>query len=140
MTPASSRRTVGSYRLFVCLLVLTFVPFARAQSLTPHTFRFDAKGLPEKPKAVGLAGSFNGWSAVATPMSDADGDGVYEAELKLADGVHFYKFVVNGNQWVNDPKSDKELEQPDGHGGVNSAVLIGPDGAVETRLETRLLR
>jgi glycosidase len=76
---------------------------------------------------VNLAGSFNGWSTVATPMSDPDGDGVYEVEVKLADGVHFYKFVVNGNQWHNDPRSDKELEQPDGHGGVNSAVLIGPD-------------
>ena len=60
-------------------------------------------------------------------MSDGDGDGVYEAELKLADGVHFYKFVVNGNQWHTDPRSDKDLEQPDGHGGMNSAVLIGPD-------------
>jgi cyclomaltodextrinase / maltogenic alpha-amylase / neopullulanase len=127
MTRASSRRTVWSDRLLAALLFLSFVSTARAQSLSPHRFTFDASKLSEKPKSVNLAGSFNGWSAIATPMSDANGDGVYEAELKLADGVHFYKFVVNGNQWHTDPKSDKELEQPDGHGGMNSAVLIGPD-------------
>ncbi len=75
---------------------------------------------------VHLAGSFNGWSMHALPMTDR-GDGVYQALLKLPEGVHWYKFVVNGDTWVNDPASDKQFEQPDGNYGVNSAVLVGVD-------------
>ncbi len=75
---------------------------------------------------VHLAGSFNGWSLHALPMHDR-GDGVYQALVKLSEGVHWYKFVVNGETWINDPNSDKEFEQPDGNYGVNSAVLVGVD-------------
>ena len=77
-------------------------------------------------RTVHLAGSFNGWSLNALPMVD-HGDGVYRATVKLPDGVHWYKFVVNGDIWVNDPASDKEFERPDGNYGVNSAVLVGVD-------------
>ena len=71
----SSRRTVWSHRVFIALFVLSLVPLAHAQSLTPHKFTFDTKTLKEKPSTVALAGSLNGWSAVATPISDSDGDG-----------------------------------------------------------------
>ncbi len=73
-----------------------------------------------------LAGSFNGWSTHALPMFDR-GDGVYVALVKLAEGVHWYKFVADGETWINDPASDKEFEQPDGNYGINSAVLVGVD-------------
>jgi cyclomaltodextrinase / maltogenic alpha-amylase / neopullulanase len=77
-------------------------------------------------RSVHLAGSFNGWSTNALAMEDS-GDGVYRVLVKLPDGVHWYKFVVNGDIWINDPASDKEFEQPDGNYGVNSAVLVGVD-------------
>ncbi len=92
---------------------------------TWHLFSYQ----PEAGLGVGdvhLAGSFNGWSLHALPMHDR-GDGVYQALVKLSDGVHWYKFVVNGEVWINDPASDKEFEQPDGNYGVNSAVLVGVD-------------
>jgi cyclomaltodextrinase / maltogenic alpha-amylase / neopullulanase len=92
---------------------------------TWHLFRYrpeDAAGVRD----VHLAGSFNGWSTHALPMQDR-GDGVYRALVKLSEGVHWYKFVINGDTWVNDPASDKEFEQPDGNYGVNSAVLVGVD-------------
>ena len=77
-------------------------------------------------QTVHLAGSFNGWSLHALPMT-GQGDGDYRATVELPDGVHWYKFVVNGDTWVNDPASDKEFERPDGNYGVNSAVLVGVD-------------
>ncbi|HWP40446.1 MAG TPA: hypothetical protein VNL70_05925, partial [Tepidisphaeraceae bacterium] len=92
-----------------------------------HTFRFDSRTLDTRPQAVAVAGSFNGWSKDATPMTDPDGDGIYTATVKLNDGVTYYKFVVNGDRWLNDPASDRELEVDDTFGGKNSAVLIGPD-------------
>ncbi len=79
-----------------------------------------------KVQTVHLAGSFNGWSMHALPMQNR-GDGTYRVSVELPDGVHWYKFVVNGDTWVNDPASDKEFERPDGNYGVNSAVLVGVD-------------
>lgn len=92
---------------------------------TWHLFSY-RPGEEVDPKAVHLAGSFNGWSTHALPMFDR-GDGVYVALLKLSEGVHWYKFVVNGDTWINDPASDREFERPDGNYGVNSAVLVGVD-------------
>ncbi|WP_428940733.1 alpha-amylase family glycosyl hydrolase [Fontivita pretiosa] len=92
-----------------------------------HTFKFDSRSLDLKPQSVAVAGSFNGWSKDATPMTDPDGDGIYTATVKLNEGVTYYKFVVNGDRWLNDPASDRELEVDDTFGGKNSAVLIGPD-------------
>ncbi|WP_200761284.1 alpha amylase N-terminal ig-like domain-containing protein [Poriferisphaera corsica] len=93
-----------------------------------HKFVYiPSKFIKEKINTVVLAGSMNGWSKDKTPMQDI-GNGVYQIELPLEKGVHFYKFVVNNNRWMNDPASDKEFEMSDGNTGVNSAVFIGPDG------------
>ncbi len=90
-----------------------------------HLFSYQPEDGPNV-RDVHLAGSFNGWSTHALPMHDR-GDGAYQAMVKLSEGVHWYKFVVNGDTWINDPKSDREFEQPDGNYGVNSAVLVGVD-------------
>jgi glycosidase len=98
----------------------------RAAAQTAREFVFDGRELSPAPQKVALAGSFNGWNRETTPMV-ADGTGHWRATVTLPDGIHFYKFVVNGETWITDPKSDKDLEESDGHGGVNSAILIGPD-------------
>ncbi|XAM01639.1 alpha-amylase family glycosyl hydrolase [Phycisphaeraceae bacterium D3-23] len=91
-----------------------------------HTFTYaPAPGRPDA-RTVHVAGSFNEWSRTTTPMTRGD-DGVWRVTVDLPDAVHHYKFVINGDTWVNDPDSDTDHEQPDGHGGVNSAVLIGFD-------------
>jgi cyclomaltodextrinase / maltogenic alpha-amylase / neopullulanase len=90
-----------------------------------HLFSY-TPGEDVDPKTVHLAGSFNGWSTHALPMFDR-GDGVYVALVKLSEGVHWYKFVADGETWINDPASDTEFERPDGNYGKNSAVLIGVD-------------
>lgn len=98
-----------------------------ALAASGHTFRLDTSDWTDAPHSVHLAGGFNGWSSADLPMTP-DADGVYVAEIPLNPGVHFYKFVIDGERWINDPQhSDATLEKPDGHGGVNSAVLIGED-------------
>jgi glycosidase len=92
-----------------------------------HTFTLDTRGIDPKPTSVSVAGSFNGWNATATPMRDDDGDGVHQASVELADGQHLYKFVLDGNRWIADPRGDKTLEEPDGYGGLNSGLIVGPD-------------
>jgi glycosidase len=106
-------------RVVACLGVVLACGLATAER---HTFTFDA---PPGTRTVHLAGSFNGWSSTATPMLK-DG-GRFALTLDLPEGVHHYKFVLDGTHWVTDPASDRELEQSDGHGGVNSAVFIGLD-------------
>jgi glycosidase len=80
-----------------------------------------------KVRSVNLAGTFNGWSTEATPMADR-GDGTYVVYLKLDDGLHQYKFVVNGDIWLQDPKADPSLWVEDGQGGHNSALFVGVRG------------
>ncbi|MEM8783558.1 MAG: alpha-amylase family glycosyl hydrolase [Planctomycetota bacterium] len=119
----------GGFWLLFIALCGGFIGGASAS--TPHTFRLDTTGWASPPETIHVAGTFNGWSKTAAPMSPATPDatsGEWIAELELQPGVHQYKFVVDGERWVRDPLySDAELEQPDGHGANNSAVLIGDD-------------
>ncbi|MEO1235726.1 MAG: alpha-amylase family glycosyl hydrolase [Planctomycetota bacterium] len=109
--------------VFSLLASLVWVWGAEAQ----HTFRLNTAGWHEQPRSVHVAGSFNGWSMGDIQMTPND-EGVYVAEVDLEPGVVHYKFILNGSDWINDTvHSDRSLEESDGHGGVNSAVLVGPD-------------
>jgi cyclomaltodextrinase len=114
-----------------CILHFAFCISARAQTpiADPHTtsahvFTYHP-AAGENPKHVNLAGDFNGWSTTATEMAKTGDD--FTASPAIPDGVHHYKFVVDG-KWTNDPASDKSLEVSDDNGGTNSAVMVGPDG------------
>ncbi len=74
-------------------------------------------------RGVFLAGSFNSWSSQSTPMTDADGDGVWTAQVSLGPGEYQYKYVVDGDRWVQDPLNREGA--PDNHGGNNSVLRIG---------------
>ncbi|MEM6853955.1 MAG: alpha-amylase family glycosyl hydrolase [Planctomycetota bacterium] len=111
--------------------VLTFVVvsalWAVSSAAAEHTFLLNTAGWHEQPTSVYVAGTFNGWNQHAVEMTPND-EGIYAATVDLDPGIYLYKFVLNGSDWVNDNvHSDKTLEEPDGHGGMNSAVLVGPD-------------
>ncbi len=84
------------------------------------TFRF--KPGPEA-KAVSLAGTFNDWNAGATPMIGPRGDGYWLAAVELAGGRHEYKFVVDGQDWRNDPENPARA--PNEFGTGNSLLRLG---------------
>jgi glycosidase len=73
---------------------------------------------------VNLAGDFNGWNTTATPMARGD-DGVWRASATLQPGARLYKFVVDGDRWMPDPRNPEG--EPDGHGGSNSVLRLGPE-------------
>ncbi len=61
----------------------------------PVTFRVDLNGVtgfttPE------INGSFNNWCGGCTPMTDTDGDGIYESTIVLPAGTYEYKFAWDG--------------------------------------------
>ncbi|HUB23991.1 MAG TPA: alpha-amylase family glycosyl hydrolase [Tepidisphaeraceae bacterium] len=126
---AEQRRSnqLNLIRLFCWLLLLLGAAGSSRASdddIYTHRFEYDPPA-GARPQSVVVAGDFNGWSQTATPMHRDGGEWV--ADVDLSEGAHLYKFVVDG-QWTNDSlHSDPELEQPDGHNGKNSAVLIGPD-------------
>jgi hypothetical protein len=62
------------------------------------TFRVDMNQYAEAYAYDGvfINGSFNGWCGTCNPMSDDDGDGVWEVTLSLAVGTIEYKFTLDG--------------------------------------------
>jgi glycosidase len=106
------------------MFLLVLAPIARADQ--KHEFLLDATQWNDKPKSVHLAGDFNGWSKDAAPMKQVKPN-VWAMTLDLTEGLHHYKFVIDGERWIGDPDGDKQLEEDDNYGGRNSGVMVGPD-------------
>lgn len=77
---------------------------------------------PGSPRTVHLTGDFAGWDPHAFAMHDEDGDGVWTITLRLPRGQHLYKFVVDGDQWMEDPNNPDKVD--DNHGGFNSVLTV----------------
>jgi hypothetical protein len=61
------------------------------------TFKVDMNSYTgSTANGVFVNGGFNGWCGACNPMTDADGDGVWEITLPLANGAIEYKFTVDG--------------------------------------------
>ena len=76
-----------------------------------------------KLDSVALAGTFNEWKPGTTPMVSDAGGKTWRVTLNLPFGTWLYKFVVNGDTWVDDPRGGKE---PDANGKVDSSITLGP--------------
>jgi serine protease AprX len=76
----------------------------------------------DRAQSVSVAGDFNGWSLVATPLNRNE-SGLWFTELNVPrTGRLEYKFIVNGQRWIEDPSNG--LKAPDNHGGLNSVLVI----------------
>ncbi len=84
----------------------------------------------DQASEVSLAGDFNGWNPQSLPMKKNQ-NGVWRVELKrLPPGRYGYKFLVDGNRWVEDPSNG--LKEPDHHGGLNAVLeLEGEMGSAD---------
>ncbi len=71
--------------------------------------------------SVSVVGDFNGWIPDRTPLVPV-GDGEWIARLKLPPGVYQYQFVVDGNDWVPDPRAATQVD--DGFGNRNSVLAL----------------
>jgi len=71
---------------------------------------------------ISVAGDFNGWSHVATPLK-RDKSGLWLTEISIPrNGRLEYKFIVNGQRWIEDPSNG--MKAPDNYGGLNSVLVI----------------
>ena len=83
-------------------------------SPTQVTFRVDMTTQETvSVNGVHVAGSFQGWNPSGNPLSDDDGDGIWEVTLGLAPGDIQFKFI-NGNDWSGN-----------GDGNVDNELIVG---------------
>lgn len=59
------------------------------------TFRVDMNQVTDNFTTPEVNGNFNGWCGGCAPMSDANGDGIWELTIALAAGTYEYKFAYD---------------------------------------------
>lgn len=71
---------------------------------------------------VTLVGDFNNWNLEATPLTRQK-EGIWRGNIPIpVAGLFRYKFVINGEKWVDDPTNP--LKEPDNYGGFNSILNV----------------
>jgi 1,4-alpha-glucan branching enzyme len=88
-----------------------------ARASTRIHFEFAAPAA----ESVFIAGTFNDWRPNATPMI-ALGEGRWAKDLALPPGEYEYCLVVDGRQWMPDPRSRETAPNP--FGGCNSVLKV----------------
>ncbi len=85
-----------------------------------RSVRFHLQGV--EAHTVRLAADFTRWSTAPLALHH-NGNGDWKGESQpLNDGVHFYKYIVDG-RWMHDPAHP--MVEPDGCGGWNSVFGLG---------------
>ena len=69
----------------------------------PVTFEVDMRRHVTGYQGVFIAGDFNGWDGMATPMFDPDGDDIWSVTLNLPLGFYNFRFVNNGTSYEFPP-------------------------------------
>lgn len=77
--------------------------------------------LYPRAESVHIAGDFNNWQPLTTPMQRIGDSGVWQAKMKLAQGTYRYRLVVDG-QWQQDPYNERTELNP--YGEFNSIVEV----------------
>lgn len=102
------------------------LPFLAPQTeVVAHTF---AVTFDRPATQVYVAGTFNNWDKRATKMAIGADGRTYSATVRLQPGKHQYKFVLDEDTWITDPKG---VSEADGNGNTNSVLLVLPKDYVK---------
>ncbi len=74
-----------------------------------------------------MAGDFSGWDSDFV-LEDADGDGIWTGRIPITPGLHQYMFVINGTDWVTDPRAQRYAD--DGFGNRNAVLAVTPPASL----------
>lgn len=86
------------------------------------TFKL-SKDETNAAETANVVGEFNDWNTAATPMKKSSA-GNFSVTVDLAFGREFqYRYLLDGDNWINDPAADKYVPVPD-IGTDNSVVVI----------------
>ena len=105
---------------------LLFSPGPAGEGLRPRDTQYvqiSFELTAPEAEEVHLVGDFTEWESSKITLKDPDGDGVWEAEVKLRKGdVYSYNFVIDGEEWIPDPNSLTQVD--DGFGGKSSLLSL----------------
>ena len=90
----------------------------RGATLRAVRFTFQA---PANARRVALVGEFNSWNRAQAALQRSVAGG-WETTLELAPGRYQYRFLVNDDQWFNDPKVAASAPNP--YGTTNSVIDV----------------
>ncbi len=77
----------------------------------------------DQARTVALTGDFNQWDT-ARDFFVREAHNLWRAQLDPPPpGRYRYKFVVDGNRWLDDPAN--AIKEPDEYGGLNSVLVLG---------------
>jgi hypothetical protein len=96
---------------------------ASATAPAPSTVLVRLVVLQPGARTVQVAGDFNGWNPVQTPLEQIS-SGAWTVTLPLEPGRYEYMFVVDGQQWIADPFAAEQND--DGFGSRNAVLEVRP--------------
>jgi serine protease AprX len=71
---------------------------------------------------VEVLGSWNDWNRPGLVAEPVEAGSWETRPVKLESGRHSYKFLLDGDRWLDDPANPRKI--PDGLGGLNSLVNV----------------
>jgi serine protease AprX len=81
----------------------------------------------DEAASVSVAGDFNEWDQLATPLK-RNNEGLWSTNIIVPRLGRFeYKFIVNGQRWIEDPNNG--MKAPDNFGGLNSVIVMTTEHA-----------
>ena len=89
------------------------------------TFLVNMENVTVSADGVHFVGDSQGWDPATTPMTDADGDGIFEVTLEAEVGSVIQFRFLNGNDWPFSETVPAECGVDDGFGGMNRTFLVG---------------
>jgi 1,4-alpha-glucan branching enzyme len=93
--------------------------YSKTGTMCRVTFKYENE---EQAESAVLAGDFNDWSLLSTPMKKLK-DNSFSATLSLPAGRSYcFRYVLDGGVWVNDPEADGF--SPNEYGEANSVVVL----------------
>jgi len=96
--------------------------YLKTQKKCKVTFEISAEAAAGAEN-VWLAGDFNSWSSVDTPMKKQK-DGSFTVTLSLETGKDYqFRYLLDGKRWENDWNADKYVPAPFSNTD-NSVVIV----------------
>ena len=84
------------------ILLCSFLLSLKSFSQIDVNFKVDMQYQLVSENGIHIAGTMQGWDPSSTPLTDANGDDIWEVTLTLAENtIYEYKFI-NGNSWGSD--------------------------------------
>jgi 1,4-alpha-glucan branching enzyme len=90
------------------------------------TFQVDMSNVTDAYTTPEVNGQFNDWCGGCAPMSDEDGDGIYELTITLEEGTYEYKFAADAWALI-EPLMEGDVCTINGAPFVNRVITVDSD-------------